>query len=197
LRPVADVAWIGLDAGHRDLGDTEHAALAVADVLGCAEEICTHAVQGAVPYYAASLRLARGVNAWEPEFLEELRGLAEGAVVYERGKWAVEVGDAPGRVGARAAVAAHAAGAGGRAIRFAGQARLQGAVRVTDVLSSTAIRDVQVLGGALASEAIVETRNYVRPQYTVGSLTLVVTPLDDGRLQPFEIEYAHQCCDGH
>lgn len=197
MRPASRVAWIGLDAGQENLAGVEHAALVLAGSLGGVDEVCTHALQGSVPYYAASLRITSSAGAWEPEFVEELRDLAAGALVYESGGWAIEVGDVIGRAGARAVIAAHATGTGGRAIRFVGQEQLQGAVRIDEVTSGSAIAEVRVLGGALAEGAILETNDYLRPQYVAGSLTLIVTPLEDGRVQPFELEHAHQCCDGH
>jgi len=197
MRLASGVAWIGLDAGHEDLAGAEHAAVAVADALGGVDEVCTHALQGSVAYYAASLRITSPAGAWVPEFVEEVRALADGAVVYEREDWAIEVGEVVSRAGARAAIAAHATGTGGRAIRFVGQGRLRGALRIEEVTAGSAISQVQVLGADRVAGAILETRDYVRPQYAAGSLTLVVTPLGDGRLQPFELEHVHQCCDGH
>jgi len=187
--------WLGLDGGHVDLVDVEHAAITMAETLGCVDEVCTHALSAPAPHYAASLRVPS--TRWRPELVDELRGLSGGAVVYEAGEWALEVGEASARAGARRAIAAHAAGAGGRAIRFVGQADLRGEVHVAEVLAVSAISDVHVLGAELVGAAVIESRNYLRPQYLGGALTLVVTPLDDGRLQPFELEHAHQCCDGH
>lgn len=188
-------SWVGLDAGHDDLDDAERAGSALADALGCVDEVCTHVVRGPRPHYAASLRIPDG--RWAPEGAGELRAMAEGALVFESRDWAIEVGEAQARAGARSAVAAHAAGAAGRAIRFLGQAEMRGAVTVDQVLAASAIDRVQVLGAALVPGAVVETRDHLRPQYSAGSLTLVVTPLDGGRLQPFELEHAHQCCGGH
>lgn len=187
--------WIGLDAGHEDVRAAEHAASALADALGCADEVCTHALAGPRPHYAASLRIPAG--AWAPRSVEDMRALVEGAMVYEGGDWALEVGEAADRDRARVAAASHAAGEGGRAIRFAGQAALRGTVSVEDMLAASAISDVQVLGTTLGAGSVIETNDHVRPQYSGGRLTLVVTPLEDGRLQPFEIEHAHQCCGGH
>lgn len=197
MRVASGVAWIGLDAGEANLATVEHAALALARSLGDVDEVYTHSRQGSIPYYGASLRIRSSAGAWEPEFVEDLRDLADGAVIYERGDWAIEVGDVIGRAGARAVIAAHATGTGGRAIRFLGQDQLRGDVRVDWLVAGSAIAEVQVLGTALAEDAILETRDYLRPQYVAGSLTLIVTPLDDGRVQPFELEHAHQCCDGH
>lgn len=187
--------WVGLDAGHEEVSQAEHAASALADALGCVDEVCTHALTGHRPHYAASLRIAAG--GWAPESVPALRALADGALVYEAGDWALETGDVPGRAGARSAIASHAAGAGGRAIRFTGQSGLRGTVTVDEMLAGSAIDEVQVLGASLTEGALIETRDHLRPQYSAGKLTLVVTPLDDGRLQPFELEHAHQCSAGH
>jgi len=189
------MSWIGLDAGHEQLEAAEHDACQLADLLGCVDEVCTHTILGPAPHYATSLRIPPG--SWTPQGPEALRGLADGALAYEEGDWAVEVGSRPGRAGARMAIAAHAASTGGRAIRFRGQHELRGAMTVDEILQGSAIDQVEVLGATQSERGVVETRGFVRPHYRNGSLTLVVTPLDDDRLQPFELEHAHQCCDGH
>jgi len=192
---MTNSCWLGIDVGHQELGDAEHAALALADALGCPDEVCTHALALPVPHYAASLRIPAG--SWAPAGIEGLRALGEGAIVFDGCDWAFEVGDVHARVGARAAVAAHASGMGGRAVRFVGQSELRGAMTVEAMIAASAIEVVQVLGAALIPGSVVETRDYLRPRYSAGALTLVVTPGGDGRLQTFEIEHAHQCCGGH
>jgi len=175
---VSATCWIGLDAGHEDLDETEHAASVLADTLGLADEVCTH-------------------GTWAPGRPDELRALAEGALVFEGRDRAVEIGGAAGRSGARAAIAAHAAATGGRAVTFAGQEMLVGALSVEEILATSAIDEVRPLGADLVPGALIETRGYLRPQYMAGLLTLVVTPAEGGRLQPFELEHVHQCCGGH
>lgn len=187
--------WIGLDAGDEDLDRAEQAAVALADALGCVDEVCTHALALARPHYAATLRIPAG--SWAPTGIDELRRLAEGAIVLEGGEWALETGDADGRAGARAAIFAHSSGAGGRAVRFLGQERLGGAMTVDEVLAKSAIAEVRVLGGELRGGMVLETRGYVRPVYAAGALSLLATPLEDGRLQPFELEQVHHCCGDH
>jgi len=189
------MSWVGLDSGRDHLDAAEHDASLLADLLGCADEVCTHTIPGPAPHYAASLRIPAG--RWTPQGPEALRGMADGALAYEEGDWAIEVGSRPGRAGARTAIAAHAAGTGGRALRFRGQHDLRGALTIDAILEASAIQEVEVLGAASTGRAVVDTRDFVRPHYRNGRLTLVVTPLDENRLQPFELEHAHQCCDGH
>jgi hypothetical protein len=46
-------------------------------------------------------------------------------------------------------------------------------------------------------DAVVDTRDFLRPQFNGGRLTLVVEQAAGGVLQPFEVEFPHECCGGH
>ncbi|MGK5684957.1 hypothetical protein [Actinoplanes sp. URMC 104] len=98
----------------------------------------------------------------------------------------------------RAAADAAAAGRSGRAVVFPGSERLVGSLTVSDVLSLSAIDRVEVLGSGVAGDdAVVDTRDFVRPQYRGGDLVLVTTPAAGGVLVPFETREPTPCCADH
>lgn len=98
------------------------------------------------------------------------------------------------------AVAAGAAAGGraGRAVRFPGSTRLTGSLTVSEILQRSAIGRVEVLGGGAADPAtVVDTGDFVRPQFRSGELVLVTTPAAGGRLVPFETREPTPCCADH
>ena len=96
--------------------------------------------------------------------------------------------------GARAA----AADRGGRAVVYPGVHRLVGTLTVAEVLAAGAIDRVEVLGGGPADPAaLLDTRDFVRPQFRDGELVLVTTPAAGGRLVPFETRHPTPCCAAH
>ncbi len=97
-------------------------------------------------------------------------------------------------------MAADAAATGkfGRAVVFAGSSALTGRLTVAEVLELSAIDRVEVLGsGAAPADAIVDTRDFVRPQFRGGDLVLVTTPAAGGVLVPFEVREPTPCCADH
>jgi hypothetical protein len=96
------------------------------------------------------------------------------------------------------AAGAAAAGASGRAVRFPGVERLTGALTVSEILQRSSIARVEVLGGGPADPAtVVETGDFVRPQFRNGELVLVTTPAAGGTLVPFETRNPTPCCASH
>ncbi len=96
------------------------------------------------------------------------------------------------------AAAAAAAGRSGRAVIFAGWAELTGTLTVGEVLERSAIDRVEVLGGGAASpETLLDTRDFVRPQFRDGVLVLTTTPAAGGVLVPFESRDPTPCCANH
>jgi hypothetical protein len=99
------------------------------------------------------------------------------------------------RGAAAAAAAAHTRS--GRAVRYPGVEHLVGVLAVGDLLAVSAIEEIAVLGGGAADAADeIDTRDFVRPQWIDGVLTLVVTPAGDGRWVPFEVADPTPCCGG-
>ncbi|GIF37403.1 hypothetical protein [Actinoplanes xinjiangensis] len=96
------------------------------------------------------------------------------------------------------AAATAAAGRFGRAVRFPGVERLIGPLTVSEILQRSSIARVEILGsGPAAPDTIVETGDFVRPQFRDGELILVTTPAAGGKLVPFETRTPTPCCADH
>jgi hypothetical protein len=107
---------------------------------------------------------------------------------------------APAGLGAQIpeAVAAHLARTSGRAVLYPGVDLLVGTLSVAEVLNLSAIERVEILGGGEADpQALVDTGDFVRPQWRAGTLTLTTTPAAGGRLVPFETRNPTPCCAAH
>ncbi len=75
-----------------------------------------------------------------------------------------------------------------------------GPVRGGHLLDRSAIGAVRVIGGAAVipePDTLVDTRDFVRPQWMDGVLTLVATPAPGGRIAPFEVPNPTPCCAAH
>jgi hypothetical protein len=87
---------------------------------------------------------------------------------------------------------------GGRAVRYPGVEALTGTLTVAELLEKSAIDQVKVIGGGPATpETPVDTRNFVRPLWMNGVLTLVCTPAPGGVIAPFEVPNPTPCCVDH
>ncbi|GIJ66763.1 hypothetical protein [Virgisporangium ochraceum] len=171
--------YIGLDAGHGTVAEAEHwlddvlAATGLDLVDGVVA--CTHLVRTPWPHVAVSLAVPG------PSVPDGLPGVPD-----------------PLARAAEVARAAHASGRSGRASHFPGRDRLTGTRTVADLLAASAIEAVVVLGAPPPRpETPVQTRDFVRPQWTDGRLTLVTTPAADGHLAPFEVPNPTPCCAQH
>jgi hypothetical protein len=97
-----------------------------------------------------------------------------------------------------AAASTAAAGKSGRAVRFPGVERLTGSLTVSEILQRSSIARVEVLGsGPAAPDDVVETGDFVRPQFRHGELVLITTPAAGGTLVPFETRTPTPCCADH
>jgi hypothetical protein len=108
--------------------------------------------------------------------------------------------DAAPELGAESpdAVAEHVARRSGRAVLYPGVELLVGTLRIAEVLALSAIEQVEVLGGGEADPAaLIDTGDFVRPQWRAGVLTLTTTPAAGGRLVPFETRHPTPCCAAH
>jgi len=167
---------IGLSLGHDTIPEAEAWLHHLVRGLGLPADLlvaCTHLVQDPRPHVALSLD-----GPVDPDTLPatppELAGAAE-----------------QGRQ-------AHASRVSGRAVYFAGMSALTGTVSVADVLASSRIDRVAVLGGQTpAPETLVDARDFVRPRWTDGLLVLVTAPAAAGRLAPFEVPNPTPCCADH
>ncbi|HWS39536.1 MAG TPA: hypothetical protein VN408_43175 [Actinoplanes sp.] len=97
-----------------------------------------------------------------------------------------------------AAATTAAAGRSGRAVRFPGAERLTGVLTVREILQRSSIGRVEVLGSGPADPgAVVDTGDFVRPQFRDGELVLTTTPAAGDRLVPFETRHPTPCCADH
>jgi hypothetical protein len=169
LPPAAAPADIvGISRGHPDAAAAEHW---VASLPVPPTMACTHLVQDPYPHVAISLTGMDG---------------------------ALSPVDDPLRPAADAAAAAHRTRSSGRAFVYPGMERLVGTRTVAELLDISAIDRVHVLGGTpVTPDTVVETGDYVRPQWMGGLLTLVVTPVAGGRVAPFEVPHPTPCCAAH
>jgi hypothetical protein len=86
----------------------------------------------------------------------------------------------------------------GRAVLYPGVELLVGTLSVAEVLELSAIDRVEVLGSGPADPAtLIDTGDFVRPQWRDGVLTLTTTPAVGGRLVPFETRNPTPCCAAH
>ncbi|NUR26368.1 MAG: hypothetical protein HOV97_07195 [Nonomuraea sp.] len=171
----------GLDLGHATVTEAEHWLRETAAGLGPSGDVfaCTHLIHGEGARVALSLSLPL-------PSLDALPSLAALSSIDEA-------------VAARVAEL-HAAGLGGRAVRYPGADALVGTLTVGELLELSAIDAVRVIGAASptpAAETLLETRDFVRPQWEDGRLVLVAMPAPGGRLMPFEVPNPTPCCAFH
>lgn len=166
---------IGLSLGHRTDREAEHWLHEHVQPLGLPGLVaCTHLVQQPYPHVAVSVAAAVPVPPVLPVVAAQLRPAAQQAA------------------------AAHAQCRSGRAVLFGGIERLTGVMTVGQLLAASVIEQVTVLGGGTADDlSLVETRDFVRPQWYGGRLTLVTMPIAGGRLAPFEVPDPTPCCGEH
>jgi hypothetical protein len=194
-------AVIGVDTGAVALPAADHALRRLADALGGVPDglvACTHLIRTAARQGTAlSLALpdreaAERMWAALPAALAALHEDA-GAAWDERGYGPAELTGA-----AALAAAEHAGRTGGRAVLYPGADSLTGTVTVARILAGTAIEAVTVVGAPAADPATpVLTRDFVRPEWRAGHLTLALAPAPGGHLAPFEVPNPTPCCADH
>ncbi|MEJ3746598.1 hypothetical protein WEI85_28060 [Actinomycetes bacterium KLBMP 9797] len=164
--------YVGVSLGHGTDREAEQWLSTLDLPAGIA--VCTHLTRTPYPHVVITFAAPDGVDVALPPMPSELDAVAG------------------------AAADAHAARRSGRAVRFRGVPTLTGTVTVEHVLAHTAIERVVVLGGRDASpDELLDTRDFVRPQWIDGTLTLVVMPAAGGRLVPFEVPDPTPCCADH
>jgi hypothetical protein len=163
----------GFDLGHPDVAEVEHWLREHAAVLADPGVVaCTHLVPGVRPRVALSVA---GVDPWH-----------------------LSAGEPIDPAVASAAAVEHYARRSGRAVVFPGVGAMVGTVSVGDVLTRTAVERVLVLGGPQPGiDVLIDTRDFVRPQWRDGLLTLITTPAPDGHIAPFEVPNPTPCCESH
>jgi hypothetical protein len=161
----------GLDRGHATVTEAEHWLRETAAGLGLADLVaCTHLVHGDQARVAVSLSAS--------------------------GSWPAPIA---AEVAARVA-ALHESRQGGRAVVYPGVDALVGTLPVAELLALSAIQEVRVLGAPSPEpdpQTLIDTRDFVRPQYADGRLVLMAMPAPEGRIAPFEVPNPTPCCAVH
>ncbi|MFC6017718.1 hypothetical protein ACFP2T_16065 [Plantactinospora solaniradicis] len=172
---ITAASMLGLSFGHRTDREAEHWLRQHVQPLGLPGLVaCTHLTQVPYPHVAISLTTDTDIPASLPSTEPGYRDAADRAA------------------------AEHTARRSGRAVFFPGAERLVGTLTVNEVLAVSAIERVVQLGGLpVAPETLVDTRDFVRPQWRDGQLTLVTMPVAGGRLAPFEVPDPTPCCTDH
>ncbi len=117
--------------------------------------------------------------------------------VGSRGAGSHGVGLPALQASARQAEEAHRTRRSGRVVHFPGSDTLTGTVTVGQALA-TAIDRVDPLGGGeLQPEALLVTRDFLRPRWESGQLVLHVQPAVGGTWVPFETPNPTPCCAIH
>ena len=163
----AGLPVVGVSRRHRDLAEADHWIRSLDPAPLMA---CTHLVREPFPHVAVSLVDASSALSGVIETQPALQAAADLAAVSTSG----------------------------RAVIFPGAENLVGTLRVADVLALSAIERIEVLGGEVAApEMLLETHDFVRPQYRAGQLILTAMPSAGGRLVPFETRNPTPCCAAH
>jgi hypothetical protein len=188
---VSDV--YGLSAGHASVKEAEHWVHEIVSGLGPIPGLiaCTHLVVEPYRHVAVSVRV--------PDTLADLPAVSAAAelsaVAAELSAGAAELS-----VGAAAAAEEHRTGRAGRLVVYPGVDALVGVMTIGDLLTSSAIERVVVLGSARSIAAPgqeIDTRDWVRPQWIDGQVTLLAQPAIGDRLVPFEDPDPRPCCAEH
>ena len=193
-----DLRVVGVSLAHPDTAAAEHwlASLVSQPVLAC-----THLVQSPRPHVALSLGFASSgaaASALEAASASASEAASEGAATAAFAAAGAAAAAAQFAAAGAAAVAAHEGRQSGRAVVYPGVEVLVGTMSVAEILALSAITQVEVLGSGIADPAaLVETGDFVRPQWRAGELVLTTTPAAGDRLVPFETRNPTPCCAAH
>lgn len=184
---------IGVDAGTTTLREADHLIrdLRTRLALPPGTVACTHLIR-TEGRRGTAVSLALPENGSAEEVWRRLTATEMGAALGDRRHGPSEA--------AVPAAAEHAARRSGRAVLYAGVERLTGTVTVADLLESTAIDQLTVVGAPLATldpATPVLTQDHVRPEWREGDLVLALVPAAGNTLAPFEVPNPTPCCADH
>lgn len=183
---------LAFDTPLTTLAETEHALLGLGQRVSLPPDalLCTHIVRDGQPHYAISLTVS------DPACLAAVQqhfGSWDSATSHSRPSASSGWTD-----GLRLATAEAFARNGGRCVRFPGWDGIVGSQTVADVLGSSAIDRLEVLGGKAADPSdVLHSRDFVRPLWRRGVLVLPVLPSGAGAVAPFEVPNPTPCCGEH
>ncbi|MEV8545394.1 hypothetical protein [Streptomyces sp. NPDC051572] len=184
---------IGVDAGTTTLREADHLIRDLTTTLGLppGTVACTHLIRTDTRRgTAVSLALPEAGSA--EEVWQRLTATEMSAALDDRRHGPSEA--------AALAAAEHAARRSGRAVLYAGVERLTGTVTVADLLESTAIDQLTVVGAPLTTPdpaTPILTQDHVRPEWREGHLVLALVPAVGNTLAPFEVPNPTPCCADH
>jgi hypothetical protein len=181
-----------VDTPVTSLAEIEHVLLDLGRQVALPDDaqLCTHVVRDERPHFVVTLTVG------DDAFLRDAQQhLAPWVSAVSYGKPSATTGFSLGlRQGTREAIARD----GGRAVRFPGWDTVRGSLSVGEVLASTAIGRLEVLGGGAASSGdVLHSRDFVRPLWRHGELVLPVLPSGPGAVAPFEVPNPTPCCGDH
>ena len=186
---------IGVDAGTTTLREADHLIRDLAITLGLppGTVACTHLIRtDARRGTAVSFALPEEDSA--NEVWQQLTQMDSelGAALADRRHGHAEP--------AALAAAEHAARRSGRAVLYPGVEHLTGTVTAADLLKSTAIDQLTVVGAPLTTPdptTPILTQDHVRPEWREGQLILALVPAVGNTLAPFEVPNPTPCCADH
>ncbi|WP_328682717.1 hypothetical protein [Streptomyces sp. NBC_00343] len=184
---------IGVDAGTTTLREADHLIRDLRTALGLppGTVACTHLIRTNTRRGTA-VSLALPEEGSTEEAWQRLTATEMGAALGDRRHGPSEA--------AALAAAEHAARRSGRAVLYVGVDRLTGTVTVADLLESTAIDQLTVVGAPLATPdptTPILTQDHVRPEWREGHLVLALVPAVGNTLAPFEVPNPTPCCADH
>ncbi len=186
---------VGLDVEHTDERRADHDLQGLVGALppGAVRVAATHWARLADrPHVALSVEL---VDVGPEVVLDRLPQLAA--------RWSLVLdgerhGDPALSEAARAARAAHVQRGSGRAVHYPGVELLTGTLAASALVERSAVDRVRVLtAGDAPPDALVVTREHVRPTWVDGELVLLTQPASGGTLVPFESPDPTPCCADH
>ncbi|MDY7084236.1 MAG: hypothetical protein SYR96_03950 [Actinomycetota bacterium] len=187
----------GVSLGHRQVSEADHWILSLDPAPTLA---CTHLVQAPFPHVAISVTSAAPSDTAPSDTAPSDTAPSETASFETASFETASFKTASFKTAddLRAGADAAAAGKFGRAVVFPGSSGLTGRLTVAELLERTAIDRVEILGsGAADPGQIVDTRDFVRPQYRGDDLVLVTMPAAGRVLVPFETRDPTPCCADH
>ncbi|RKS73892.1 hypothetical protein CLV35_2386 [Motilibacter peucedani] len=193
---MGNEVYVGASRCDRELHDAEHllgGLVAALRPLGEVSLACTHVVT--VPWRHEAVSVAVSNADDEAVLAAATAAVGAGAtVVVLSGSARSSAG--PDNAGAAAAAESLRDRSGGRAVVFAGQERLLGELPLSEAVQVSDLDGVLSMAGEPAPDAVLVTRDHVRPELVGGRLLLRTQHEDPSRLVPWEPPVVHQC-GGH
>ncbi|NHC13101.1 hypothetical protein [Motilibacter deserti] len=185
-----------------DAHDAEHLLADLVRVVAANDPsvvACTHLVSSPWRHVAVSVSFAAAGPAG-PELVAGLAAaLGEDVALAAIGPGPVTLHRGPdqGRRGAREAAVEHATRSEGKVVVFPGQQALVGELPLAEVLTASAVEQIECLSGAYEPDSTLRVvGGFVRPRLRAGAMVLHCSSPGPRELVPWEMENPPQC-GGH